>query len=78
MDIVVLNKGRREGVEIGQVMAIYQSGHLVEDRVAGDNVRLPDVRAGLLMVFEAFEKASYAIVLKADWPLKVGDKIKNP
>ena len=78
MDVVVLNKGRREGIEIGQVMAIYQAGKLVEDRVVGDNVRLPDVRAGLLMVFEAFEKASYAIVLKAEWALAVGDKVKNP
>jgi hypothetical protein len=78
MDIVVLNRGRREGVEIGQVMAIYQAGKLIEDRVAGGNVALPDVRAGLLMVFEAFDKASYAIVLKADWPLKVMDKVKNP
>ena len=34
--------------------------------------------AGLLMVFEAFEKASYAIVLKANRPLKVLDKVKNP
>ncbi|MEM1112883.1 MAG: LysM domain-containing protein [Pseudomonadota bacterium] len=78
MDIVVLNLGRREGVEIGQVMAIYQAGRLIEDRVAGGNAVLPDVRAGLLMVFEAFEKASYAIVLKSEWPLKVGDKVKNP
>jgi hypothetical protein len=30
------------------------------------------------MVFETFEKASYAIVLKANRPLKVMDKVKNP
>lgn len=78
MDIVVLNRGRRDGVGTGQVMAIYQTGELVHDQVAGGNARLPDVRAGLLMVFESFEKASYAIVLKADWPLKIMDKVKNP
>jgi hypothetical protein len=78
MDIVVLNKGLRDGLEPGQVLAIYQTGELVFDKVAEENVRIPDVRAGLTMVFEAFEKASYAIVLKADRVLKVGDKVKNP
>ena len=77
-DIVVLNKGRRDGLEVGHVLAIYQTGELVFDEVAGENVMLPDVRAGLTMVFEAFEKASYAIVLKADRPLKVMDKVMLP
>lgn len=77
-DIVVLNKGERDGLEVGQVLAIYQAGELVFDTIAQDNVRLPDVRAGLAMVFEIFEKASYAIVLKSDKPLAVGDKVKNP
>ena len=77
-DIVVLNKGARDGMEVGHVLAIYQTGELVFDAVARNNVRLPDVRAGLLMVFEVAEKASYALVLKANRPLKVMDKVKNP
>ncbi len=77
-DIVVLNKGAREGLEIGHVLAIYQTGQVVFDQVARNNVRLPDSRAGLAMVFEVNEKASYALVLKANRPLKVMDKVKNP
>ncbi len=77
-DIVVINKGAREGMEPGQVLAIYQAGQLVFDEVARNNVRLPDTRAGLAMIFEVAEKASYALVLKANRPLKVMDKVKNP
>lgn len=77
-DIVVLNKGKRDGLEVGHVLAIHQTGELVFDQVAQENVKLPDVRAGLAMVFESFEKASYAIVLKSDRPLKVMDKIMAP
>ncbi|MFT7286432.1 MAG: nucleoid-associated protein YgaU [Halieaceae bacterium] len=77
-DIVVLNKGVREGLEVGNVLAIYQTGEVVFDQLAAENVQLPDVRAGLAMVFEVSEKASYAIVLKANRPLKVMDKVKNP
>ncbi len=78
LDTVVLNKGRRDGLEPGQVLAIYQTGELVYDQVAKENVRVPDVRAGLAMVVETFNKASYAVVLKADRVLRVGDKVKNP
>lgn len=78
MSIVVLNKGKRDGVRIGHVLAVYQAGPLKFDQVAESNVRLPDVRAGLAMVFEAFDKASYAVILKASRPLKVMDKVKNP
>ena len=76
--IVVLNRGKRDGLEIGHVLAVYQAGGLVHDSVRGDNVALPDTRAGLLMVFESFEKASYGIILKSNRVLKVGDKVKNP
>jgi len=77
-DIVVVNKGEREGLQVGDVLAVYQSGELVLDPVAQENVRLPDVRAGLAMVFEVSEKASYALVLKSNRPLKVLDRVKNP
>ena len=77
-DIVVLNRGEREGLEVGHVLAVYQSGEVVHDEIRGDNVALPDVRAGLAMAFEVFEKASYAVILKTNRPLKVMDKVKNP
>ncbi len=77
-DIVVLNKGERDGLMVGDVLAVYQSGELVYDQVAEENVQLPDVRAGLAMVFRTFEKASYALILKSNRPLKVLDKVKNP
>ncbi|MFT4613013.1 MAG: hypothetical protein ACI9NT_000147 [Bacteroidia bacterium] len=78
MSVVVVNKGRRDGLNIGHVLAVYQAGDLIFDKVAEENVQLPDTRAGLAMVFESFEKASYALILKASRPLKVMDKVKNP
>lgn len=77
-NIVVLNKGARDGIEIGYVLATYQTGELVFDSVANENVRLPDVRAGLLLVFEVAERVSYGLILKANRPLKVMDKVRRP
>ena len=78
MNIVTINRGDREGLEVGDVLAIYQTGESVLDPVRGDAVKLPDVRAGVLMLFAVYEKASYGLVLTANRPLAVGDKVKNP
>jgi hypothetical protein len=78
MSIVVINKGKRDGLQTGNVLAVYQAGRRVFDKVSQSNVQLPDTRAGLAMVFEAYEKVSYAIVLRATRPLAVLDLVKNP
>lgn len=78
MSIVVINKGKRDGLEIGNVLAVYQAGKHVYDKISETNVVLPDTRAGLAMVFESFEKVSYAIILKTSRPLRVFDVVKNP
>ena len=77
-DVVVLNRGEREGLEIGNVMAIYKRGALARDRIANENIRLPSERAGLLMVFRVFEKLSYGLVLLTERPLAVSDEVRNP
>ncbi len=78
-DVVVVNKGAREGVEQGDVFAIYKRGMIVRDKNAhNQKVKIPDQRGGLLMVFKTYEKVSLALVLKATTVLSVGDKIKKP
>ncbi len=78
MDIVGINRGLRDNLEVGNILAVYKKGLLVRDRVAGGKVRLPEERAGLVMVFRTFEKMSYAIVLNANRPIAVLDTVKNP
>ena len=78
LDIVAINKGRREGMMEGDILAVYRTGEVIEDKLQLDVVQMPDVRSGLLMVFRTFEKMSYGIVLRSDRPLEVMDKIRNP
>ena len=78
MNIVTVNRGDREGLAVGDVLAIYQTGQVVEDPVTKEMVALPDLRAGVLMLFAVYEKASFGLVLTASRPLAVGDKLKNP
>jgi len=77
-NVVMINRGDREGLKVGNVLAIYKKGEIVADRVTGGNVALPDERAGLLMVFRTFKKMSFALVLESDRPLTIGDTLQNP
>lgn len=77
-NVVVINRGDRDGLEIGDVMAVYRQGETVRDRYTKELLSLPSERAGLLMVFRTFEKVSYGLILKADRVLKVLDECKNP
>jgi len=82
--VVVINKGTRDGIEAGHVLAILKNGEAVVDRAANPDytgkqvVKLPNERIGLLMVFRPFEKASYALVLEINDAPKPGDLLVNP
>jgi LysM domain len=78
LDIVVINRGLREGLKEGNVLAIHAAGATVHDPVTGKPVTLPDTEAGLLMVFRSYEKLSLGLVLSASEPLKVMDRVQNP
>lgn len=77
-DVVILNKGQRDGLKEGNVLAIYKKGEVVHDRITGERVKVPDERAGLLMVFRLYDKLSYGLVLEASRSLAVQDRIRNP
>jgi len=75
---IAINRGERDGVQPGQVFAIYRRGALVVDSHDGKQVRLPSERSGLAMVFRSFKKMSYALVLEAHGSIKVGDELRPP
>lgn len=77
-DVVAVNRGANDGVDVGDVLAIYKSGKIVRDKIARDKVQLPPERAGLLMLFRTFDKMSYGLVLQTEEPLRVGDNVRNP
>ncbi|TNC81432.1 MAG: peptidoglycan-binding protein [Oleiphilus sp.] len=77
-NVVVVNRGAREGIEEGNVMAIYKAGGIVRDPITNEKIELPSERAGLMMVFRVFEKLSYGLILKATRPLHVMDEVRTP
>lgn len=80
--VIVLSRGAADGVEAGNVLAIYQRGGTIEDPYAGilfdENVQLPDQRAGLALVFRTFDRVSYALVMHATSEIHLNDVARNP
>ena len=78
--VVVINRGSKDGMERGHVMAILKNGVVLRDSTdaARTQIKLPNERNGLLMVFSVFEQLSYALVLQITDGVKVGDRFVNP
>ncbi len=78
--IVTINRGTRDGIEIGHVLAVLKPGRTKVDSTSGVNVpmQLPDQRLGLLMVFRPFERVSYALLLQVTEGVGIGDLVTNP
>lgn len=78
--VVLINRGRRDGLENGHVMAILKNGESLIDRTdpARALIKLPSERNGLLMVFKTFEKLSYGLILDITDAVRVGDRLATP
>ncbi|MGC4079239.1 MAG: LysM domain-containing protein [Rubrivivax sp.] len=78
--IVALNKGRRDGLERGHVLALWRAGRAAFDTTSGQKtpIQLPDERHGLLFVFSVFERVSYALIVNVKEPVTPGDRFTSP
>ncbi len=78
--VVAINRGARDGMERGHVLALLKESGMLTDKTdeAKPELRLPGERNGLMIVFRAFERVSYALVLQISDGVKVGDRFVNP
>ena len=76
--VVVINRGAPEGLEAGHVLEIHRSGKVVKDPRGRFRVRLPEERAGLLMIFKPDEHVSYGLVMEAFEALEIYDYVYTP
>jgi hypothetical protein len=79
--VVVLNRGAREGLETGNVLALYRDLPMVRPAGATDpkeRIKLPRERYGVVFVFRVFEKVSYALVMHTTRPVNLLDAVQTP
>jgi len=79
--VISINRGKANGVEVGHVLALYNLGGTVRDTSKGDSsarIQLPDERAGLAFVFRVFERVSYALIMQISKPVAPLDVVQTP
>jgi len=92
-EVVAINRGKRHGLEPGNVLAIDSSGDVVTDLYRGGatrgdaipgyssfapKVKLPDERTGTLLIFKVFDRMSYGLIVGASDMIHVRDTVRNP
>ncbi|MEZ5474981.1 MAG: LysM peptidoglycan-binding domain-containing protein [Steroidobacteraceae bacterium] len=89
--IVVINRGARDGIETGNVLAVDQAGEVVRDNFGkrsffgiktgsafAPKVKLPNERSGTMLVFRVYDRMSFGLIVSAENAIRVADHIRNP
>lgn len=92
--VVVINRGARNGLAPGDVLTVFQSGETVRDRFGsgsvfggdsgfmpnfgGEKVKLPDEQAGTVMIFKVYDRIGYGLVMEATSDIHVLDAVRSP
>lgn len=79
-DVVILNRGERDGLEPGHVLEVFKRGREVVDRFAEDRetVTLPAEKAGELIIFRTAERLSFGLVMEASRAMGINDLARSP
>ncbi len=84
--VVALNRGADAGLRVGHVLAIDRAGETVRDgscrrsglSVCRGTLKLPDERAGTVLVFKLYDQMSFGLVLDTTVPVGVKDVVRTP
>lgn len=77
--IVTINRGRKDGIDVGTVLQLYSFGPTIKDKSDNNKlIKLPDEEYGSLFVFRVFDGISYALIMEVRDSVQVGDVAKTP
>jgi hypothetical protein len=84
--VVTVNRGSVDGLDVGSVLELYHFGKKVYDPggrrgflgIGRSTIQLPDEQYGTLFVFRVFRNVSYGLIMQVTAPAQVGDVAKSP
>jgi len=77
--VVSINRGSADGLDIGSVLELSRLGATIKDTTDEKKpVKLPDEKYGQLFVFRIFKNISYGLVMQVRNPVQIGDIASSP
>ena len=84
--VVTVNRGSIDGLDVGSVLQLYHLGKTVADPEGNKGLfglkrptmKLPDEQYGCLFIFRVFGRVSYGLIMQVTAPVEVGDVAKSP
>ncbi len=81
--VVSLSVGKSQGIEVGNVLALYRPGPTVAEASRSKGpfsgpLTLPNERYGVALVFRVFDRVSYALVMNVSKSVLAQDLVQNP
>jgi hypothetical protein len=86
--VIAINRGANHGVQVGAVLRTKEAAERTKDTCAHINGRatcnrlrkavLPGEESGTVLVFKAYPRMSYALLVKESTAVRVGDRVINP
>lgn len=83
--VVTVNRGTLDGLDVGAVLQLYHRGQTVTDPESKGflgfgkaKLRLPDEQYGELFIFRVFDHVAYGLVMQVTGPVQVGDAAASP
>jgi hypothetical protein len=79
-EVVTINRGSLDGIDVGTVLQVYTLGKTVVDKTEkkATNIKLPDEQNGTVFIFRVFNHISYGLIMQVTEPVQVGDVAKSP
>jgi hypothetical protein len=83
--VVTVNRGSLDGLDVGSVLQLYHLGKTVPDPakkgflgLGAGKIKLPDEQYGSLFIFRVFKNVSYGLIMQVTEPVQVGDVALSP
>jgi hypothetical protein len=84
--VVSVNRGALDGLDVGAVLSLYHFGETIADPGGSKGVmglgkamlRLPDEQIGTLFIFRVFKNVSYGLIMQTTQPVQTGDVAASP
>lgn len=93
LDTVVINLGKDDQLEVGDILSIQKEGTRMTDEVERskmsftkrmrtlfnqDSLSIPGDDVGTLLVYKTFDRLSYAVILSSTEPAELYNEVVNP